>query len=134
LAGLVYDQNFREERVTLVRDYRMWFEQPACDLDTLRKMLAAMPDPDNRRIYKNLARARWVAAPQPQIENLKALVVIALVDSTLLDAVLGRLIGLRIRQHHRGEHKLSDADLAAAIKLCGSYFTTGRPWELGKWR
>ena len=62
LASRVYDQDFREERVALVRDYRVWFEQPAPDLDTLRKTLAAMPDPDNRRVYKNLASARWAGA------------------------------------------------------------------------
>ena len=60
--------------------------------------------------------------------------MIALVDSTLLDAVLGRLVGLRIRQHHDGKPELSDAALATAIELCDTYFTTGRPWELGVWR
>jgi hypothetical protein len=58
---------------------------------------------------------------------LKALVPLALADSTKLDAVLGRLLRLRIGQ-------LGDAQIAEAIRICAEQLTGGRPWEFGSWR
>ena len=60
-------------------------------------------------------------------EGLKALVPLALADSTTLDAVLGRLLRL-------DGSLLGDDQVAAAVHICAQQLATGRPWEFGSWR
>jgi hypothetical protein len=75
--------------------------------------------------YIDHLSARWTWPPdKPNWEGLKALVPLTLGDATTLDAVLGRLFGLRIRQ-------LSDEALSEAIRICAAHLTSGRPWRLG---
>ena len=59
--------------------------------------------------------------------RLKALVPLALVDTTTLDAVLGRLVGACAREFANG-------DLEAIAELTVSDLSTGRPWTFGRWR
>ncbi len=134
LARKVYDQEFRAEREQLVRGYRDWLVQPPPDIPGVRATLASIQDPDQRRVYKDLAGARWAAASPPDLKALKSLVLMMLADSTTLDAALGRLIGLRIHEHRMGARLFPDAELAEALAVCAEHFTTGRPWEFGQWR
>jgi hypothetical protein len=133
LAEKVYDPEFREERRQLVRAYKDWITNPPPNIDVVRATLASIQDPDTRRVYKDLAGACWAAASSPDQEALKALVLMMLVDSTTLDAALGRLFGLRIREHRLGKRVFSDAELVEALAVCAEHFTTGRPWESGPW-
>lgn len=134
LASKVYDQEFRAEREQLVRGYRGWLVQPPPDIPAVRSTLANVQDPDQRRVYKDLAGARWAAASPPDLVALKSLVLMMLADSTTLDAALGRLFGVRIHEHRMGTRVFPDAELAEALAVCAEHFTTGRPWEFGQWR
>lgn len=134
LASKVYDQEFRAEREQLVRGYRDWLVQPPPDIPAVRSTLANVQDPDQRRVYKDLAGARWAAASPPDLVALKSLVLMMLADSTTLDAALGRLFGVRIHEHRMGTRLFPDAKLAEALAVCAEHFTTGRPWEFGQWR
>lgn len=129
----VYDPKFREERRQLVTAYRDWFAHPPPDIPAVRVALASIQDPDQRRVYKDLAGACWAAASPPGREALKGLVLMMLADSTTLDTALGRLVGLRIREHWLGERVFSDAELVEALAVCAEHFTMGRPWEFGQW-
>ncbi len=133
LVQNVYDPDFRAERGQLVQRYRDWLAQPARDIAALREALGGIQDPDTRRVYKDLAGARWAAAAPPDVHALKALVLTMLADSTTLDATLGRLFGLRLREHRQGSAVLDDSELLEALSVCSEHFTTGRPWEFGKW-
>ena len=126
-AHKVRDPEFRNERIALVQSYNAWMSQSTPDIETVREMLSKTPDPDTRRVYKDLMSARWSQPDHPNLEGLKALVPMALADGTLLDAVLARLFGLCIGQ-------LSDEDVAEAIRICMAHLATSRPWELGQWR
>lgn len=134
LASKVRDSEFRREREQLVSAYHDWLAQPAPDIPAVRVALASIHDPDQRRVYKDLASARWVATAEPNQEALKSLVLMMLGDSTTLDAALGRLLGLRIREHRNGGREFSDAELTKVLEVCADHFTTGRPWEFGQWR
>jgi hypothetical protein len=127
-AGRVYDPIFRDERLALVSRYRAWTQDAAPDLDAAQKRLSGIHDPDVRRAYQSHISARWASFAEPAgITRLKALVPLALFDSTTLDTILGRLLALRC-----GE--LQDQHLEAIVHLTSSAFTTGRPWKLGQWR
>jgi hypothetical protein len=124
-AGSVRNPSFRERRIALVETYAtIWWNEDIPDIEQVRETLAATPDPDARRVYKELVSARWVSPQaQPYWEGLKALVPIGLTDATTLDFILGRLIGPRLRQ-------FSDDELQAAVDVCAVSLMTGRPWEL----
>jgi hypothetical protein len=127
-ARRVYDPAFRDERLALVGQHRAWTQEAVPDLDLAQKRLSAIQDPDTRRAYQSHLSARWTSlevAAGPA--SLKALVPLALFDSTTLDAVLARLLALRC-----GE--LQDQHLGAIVQLTAARFTTGRPWKLGQWR
>lgn len=128
-ATNVRDPEFRTESIKLVENYREWSKESVPDPAAVQAILSATLDPVIRRVYKDLISARWVGSIDgPNREGVKMLVPVVLADGTALDTVLGRLVGLGISQ-------LSDSDLAFAIRLCTTYFTSGRPWELEEqWR
>ncbi len=57
----------------------------------------------------------------------KELVPLTLIDGTLRDAVLARLLGPRLRD-------LSNEDLRQAIDCCTKHLIDSKPWELAQWR
>jgi hypothetical protein len=119
----VRDPAFQQERTTLVEAFLEWAAQPTPDIDGLRAFLAANPDPDFRRAYKDLASARWTSDPTPANRAaLRALVQLLLADSTTLDSVLARLFRVEM-------DKLADEALKDALIVCAEHFTEGRPWE-----
>jgi hypothetical protein len=127
-AAQVRDLQFRDKRVQLVQAYHQWSQQGVPDIETVRAILSQTLDPEARRVYKDHVSARWARPVDgPQLDGLKALVPLVLADGTTLDAVLGRIVGLRLRT-------LSDADLAEAIRICATSLATSKPWEFGKWR
>jgi energy-coupling factor transporter ATP-binding protein EcfA2 len=127
-AGRVYDPTFRDERLALVGEHRAWTQEVAPDLDLAQKRLSDIQDPDVRAAYQSHVSARWASSAEPAgATRLKALVPLALFDSTTLDAILGRLLALRC-----GE--LQDQHLEAIVHLTTAEFTIGRPWKLGQWR
>ena len=86
-------------------------------------LLAAAPQGAGDAAYLDYVSSRWAAPSENQNwEGLKALVPLALTDGTTLDAILGRLVGLRVQQ-------LSDEDLDEAIRICTESLATGRPWD-----
>jgi hypothetical protein len=126
-AEQVADPLFREERIRLVEDYTTWWNQDSPDVETMQAALLGIANHDARMTYIDYVSARWATSISPNWEGLKALLPLTLLDSTTLDAVLGRLFGLSM-------HQLSDEDLTEAIDLCATHFTSGRPWKLGQWR
>jgi hypothetical protein len=119
----------QQERIQLVENFETWANEPDTpSREAALAALARMPVPDHRRVYKDHVSARWAsAAESDDWEALKSLISVALVDGTLLDALLGRLF--------KAKHiQMTDQELAEAIKLCNRHMTAGRPWELGKWR
>jgi hypothetical protein len=127
LAHAVRDPTFREERISLVKAYFTWLDKPTPDIVAVRTMLAETLDPYVRSLYTDHVSARWAQGNKPNVAGLKALIPLVLADSTTLDAVLGRLFGLRVRY-------LDDDELAEAIHACQEKLTTGRPWKLGQYR
>ena len=127
-ADNVRDPQFRAESIKLVEAYRGWSNQSVPSPETVQATLFATLDPVTRRVYEDFISARWVGSTAEQNqEEVKMLVPIVLPDGTALDTILGRLVGLSIS-------RLSDGDLAEAIRLCTAHFTSGRPWDLGQWR
>ena len=127
LAGIkaerVRDPGFRQERLDLVARFGQWAADPAPDYQTAQSRLSEMPDPDVRRVWKDLASARWAAPAVRDEGSLTALLPLLLHDGTTLDAVLGRLVGPHVQA-------FSDADLVEAIRLCAAYFLGDRPWDV----
>jgi hypothetical protein len=126
-AETVSDWEFRDRRRRLVETYASWVSlQPGeLGLEPVRAEVSRINDPDVRTAYYDFVSARWAhPAAHPKWEELKSLVPLALGHGTTLDAVLGRLFGLRVRQ-------LTDEDLAEAVRICAVHLTTSRPWELG---
>jgi hypothetical protein len=119
-ARSVYDPEFRAERRLLVEEYERWIDKPPPDLTTAMADLAKMTDHDTRMAYLDYVSSRWAGPSEDQNwEGLKALVPLALADGTTLDAILGRLVGLRVQQ-------LSDEDLDEAIRICTESLASGR--------
>jgi energy-coupling factor transporter ATP-binding protein EcfA2 len=128
VAGRVYDPDFREERLTLVRHHRTWSQEAAWDPEIAGRRLSDIVYPETRSAYINHVSARWASPADPVgARRLNALVSLALHESTTLDAVLGRLFALRCPE-------LRDEHLGAIVDLTAAAFTTGRPWRLGQWR
>jgi hypothetical protein len=107
----------------------MWFDGPVPDAEEMDNVLAAINDAENRRSYKDLVSARWSYPTGARLDDLKSLLPVGLTDGTIIDTVLGRLIGCRIQRHHAGIQPLSDADLGKLIEICSNNFTVSRPWE-----
>jgi hypothetical protein len=116
------------QRLKLVELHRTWTQEPEPDVDLVENRLSHMPDTDTRRAYLHHVAARWAASPDPGVAGqLKTLVPLALFDTTILDAILARLMSVELRT-------LSDRDLGEVVELVTADFTTGRPWTHGQWR
>jgi hypothetical protein len=109
----------------LVEAYSEWV---SCGVPDPEQAPSDLPvEHDIRAAYIDYASARW-SRPQdaPAWGALKSLVPLVLLDGTVLDATLARLIGLRL-------NALTDQELDEAARVCAASLTTGRPWELGQW-
>jgi hypothetical protein len=117
---------FRDERSRLVDAYRSWQAGPDfSDTSAAIGRPDTMADRDQRLAYVEHLSARWACpTAQPNMEGLQRLVPLSLSDSTLLDAVLARLVGAHLPS-------LSDAALGEACAQCAEYLAGGRPWEVG---
>jgi hypothetical protein len=125
-AEHVAEPNFRDQRIDLVNRYGEWLKIATPDLETILSTLVNTSDPDVRKAYNDFVSARWSwPADKPNWEALKALIPAVLTDGTTLDAVLGRVFGLRIRQ-------FSNEEIVEVIRICSASLTTARPWELGE--
>jgi len=120
LARRVRDPQFRKDRVQLVKDFRGWLIADTPEAKTALTALARMADPDTRGLYIDHATARWASAGAGERDNIKKLVLAALPNATTLDTVLGRLFGLSLG-------RLSDAELAEAVRLCTTYLLVELP-------
>jgi hypothetical protein len=123
-AERVRDPIYRQERIALVHDYALWFDQSAPDAEQADEVLANTPDPESRSAYKDLITARWTAGAR--WDELKREVPLVLTDGTALDTLLGRLLGSRI--YLARTHPLSDSELLKLIRICGENFINSRPW------
>jgi hypothetical protein len=113
--------------VRLVDAYRSWQARGIPKPDRGLAEVQGMPDDDIRNALIDYASARWSWPPDaPEWQALKALVPLVLLDGTTLDALVARVVGLRLRS-------LTDQDLEEAVAVCASKLATGRPWELGQW-
>jgi hypothetical protein len=125
-AERVRDPNFREERKALVAKYFQWFTQPVPGFEAVEETLAATPDPDARRVYKDLVSAQWLASGDAaNISNLEQLVAASLSDETTLDTLLARLFVAQ-------KDALTQQQVADIVDLCSADFMMGRPWETGQ--
>jgi len=123
-ATQVRDQSFRAARVALVAAYQQWATPPPPDRATALRALRELASRDQRLAYIDHLAARWAAPDARDPDGIKALIPDALSDATTLDAVLGRLVGVRLAD-------LTDDDLAQAIAICARFCLSGRPWEAG---
>jgi hypothetical protein len=117
LASRVRDAQFREEREQLVKDFHTWSNSNTPDIETVIDTLSEMPNSDARALYIDHVSARWASPDSQNRAGIKQLVLTALPNATVLDAILGRLFGLSVSQ-------LSDADLATAIRTCAANLLT----------
>lgn len=128
LAGRVYDWHFRQERLELIQQHRTWAQEPAPEVSFVEKRLSSMPDIDARRAYLQHVSARWAASPNQEVaRQVTALVPLSLFDTTVLDAILARLVAIDLP-------RLGERDLQVLTGLVEADFTTGRPWLHGQWR
>jgi hypothetical protein len=126
-AARVIDEEFRRERTELVRQYDTWLRRTPPDLDGVEQVVAITPDADTRRLYKDFAASSWVAAASSASRDwLKALVPMVLEDTTTLDAILGRVVGLRLRA-------MTDREVAKAAAVVETALMSGVPWAAGAW-
>lgn len=155
VAQTVQDPNFREDRTNLVNAYCDWSKMPdsaiqehrikqllgflsphtPLDPEASLEYILWMPlhypmflDHDVRMAFLAHAAARSSWPPDsPKWNILKLLLPMALGNATTLDAILGRMIRLRM-------HSLSDDEISEAIAICAASLADGRPWEFGQWR
>jgi hypothetical protein len=123
-AAQVRDQPFRAARLALVEAYQRWAASPLPDRSTALALARAMTSRDQRLAYIDHLAARWAAPDRNDADAIKALIPEALGDATTLDALLGRLVGLRRNDLNRGE-------LAQAIAICRRFLISGRSWQAG---
>lgn len=98
-ARRVRDFHTRGKRVALVETYRAWLNQGVPDAQGAQATLAVLSDPASRGLYLDYVSARWAAPGNgPNRAGLEALVLLAVARALPLDAVLGRLIGLHLRE------------------------------------
>ncbi len=123
-ASNVRDPKFREDRVRLVKACRGWLARDVPSLKLVLDEFAAMSDREMRIAFLDSTSARWSWPPEnSDWEGLKALLPLALLDGSSLDAVLARITGLRVTA-------LTDDELNEAVTVCGTHLVSGRPWEL----
>jgi hypothetical protein len=126
-AHYVRDESFRHDRVQLVQQYRRWDSEVVPSADAIEGILKQMPDADKRLAFIDHISARLAGMTQPDLDSLKALVPLALLDGTTLDAVLGRLYGWYLSN---SSFTVDNDDLAKLIHLCQDSLMTGMPWAL----
>ena len=126
-AGRVRDPSFRDERLRLVDEFSGWFDAPSPMWPEVSALLRATPDPDARRIYKDLVSARWYSSGK--WSDWDQLVLAVLADGTALDMILARLFAEVLRRHRAGVLSFPDSQLLEAIKICGSAIAPIGPWE-----
>ena len=125
-AEQVRNLQFRAERIELVRRYREWAMGDTPDDETVLKTLSETVDPETRKAFTDFISARWAGLKNHNPIGMKSLLLTTLADGTTLDILLGRLFGSAVSN-------LSNSDLTEAIRLCTTYFTRSRPWELNQW-
>ena len=109
-AQAIFDPQFCRERIMLLNAYSVWRNQPTPDIDMALATLAQITDHDTRLAYIDHVSARWSAPDRRNPDGVKALIPLALMDATTLDALLGRLVGAAL------DH-LSDEDVTEAIRI-----------------
>ncbi|MFX0088119.1 MAG: hypothetical protein ACFFAU_20870 [Candidatus Hodarchaeota archaeon] len=122
-AESVLDPRFRQEHLDLMTEFDKWWADPALDFEAVQSQLSEMPDAEVRRVYKDLASARWAATATRDGHSRRKLLPLVLNDGTTLDALFGRLVGPQLEE-------FSAADLVEAIGLCVDYFLDERRWDL----
>ena len=127
-AGRVRDPKFGNERMELVDEFVQWLAQQSPEWPDVSTTLRLTADADARRVYKDLASARWMAVGK--WTEWGDLITASLNDATVLDLVLARMVSHAIVRHRNGERELPDAALNDAITLCVDQFATSRPWEV----
>jgi hypothetical protein len=127
VANLVYEPVFRQERLELVRRHAEWSRDAFPDAHQVITAVSSIAEQDTRMAYACHLSARYAASPSPSlaVTGLKALLPLALFDSTALDTVLGRLIGVLAAD--------LDQEMGDLVLLTSAELTTGRPWMLGSW-
>ncbi len=85
--------------------------------------LPGLPGQDARMAFIEYASARWASSDLTYWAELKSLLPLALSSGTTLDAVLSRVVGVRLGQ-------LDDAQLGRALEVCKTELATSEPWEL----
>ena len=127
-ARRVYDWRFQQDRLELVELHRTWTQEPEPEVGLVEKRLSSMLDIDARRAYLHHVSARWAASPDPEVaRQVTALVPLSLFDTTVLDAILARLVAAELPT-------LTEHDLHLLTGLVEADFTTGQPWTHGQWR
>jgi len=122
----VYDREFRRERAALVDDYLRWCAEPSPDPAAALARHSQLGALDTRAAYRDLVSARWACAGPAAARQVADLVPHALADTTGLDALLARLVATDL-------DRLTDDEVQAIADLVAEAFTTGRPWDFGKW-
>jgi hypothetical protein len=129
VAQRVRDPKFRSERIKLVEEYNQAFKADHQGCYSIIFNTIFM-DPERDKVLLSLLSARNCWPPdKPKWEALKSLTPIVLDsvdDSTALDALLARIVRLRIK-------KMNDSEVEELVRVCEKYLTTGRPWEFGQW-
>lgn len=123
----VRDPDFRDERIALVKAYMHWADESLPEKEAFEPLVRQIADADARMAYIDHLSARLAGEINPNLADLKALVRLALLDGTTLDAVLGRLYGLYLSDFG---FNVSDEDLAELLRYCQTSLTTGEPWAL----
>jgi hypothetical protein len=127
-AERVVDPDFRQARIELVEAYHSWWHQTFNDTDAALATIPHIPNHDTRMAYIEHLSARWAWPPDAaNWEGMKALVPLALVDATALDAVLARIVGIWMQTH-----TFTDDELRDAAQACVKQLTTPHPWEMGQ--
>ena len=125
-AERVVDPDFRQNRIELVEAYHSWWHQAFNDITAALAAIPQIPNHDMRMAYIEHLSARWASPPDTaNWEGLKALVPLALVDATVLDAVLARIVGVWMQTH-----TFTDDELRDAAQVCVKQLVTAHPWEL----
>jgi hypothetical protein len=126
-ASSVRDSKFRKDRIRLVNAYRGWLARDLSDLGAVLEEFSTLADREMRMAFLDCISARCSWPPEaPDWKGLKALVPLALLDGSSLDAVLARLTGLRAGG-------LSEDELGEAVAVCAEHLMSGRPWEIRRY-
>jgi hypothetical protein len=124
-ASYVRDSDFRAERTKIVDCYKIWLNQGTPTVEAALTVLTSIDDQETKMAYIDQLSARW--AYDNNWTALEMLLPFVLGNATTLDALLGRLFGLRLQT-------LNDENLNETLKACMKYFTAKHPTESGVWQ